>query len=234
MPARGQSRDRRSHQARRRPRRRHRGGGAPAQARRRRARPDRARARRDHRHRHLRRHRRGDRRRRPVDRPLVRARRRHVRVLGALLRRAGVDDPGRRQRLHVLLRDDGRARRLDHRLGPDPRVRRVGRGRRRRLGRVPQRAARLAVRLHAARLARRPAGRGRHGQPAGGLPRARGRGAADARHPRERPRQHDHGVHQGRDPGALHRARRDRVHGDNFTPFAPKGTAAGPSSPRRR
>ena len=59
------------------------------------------------------------------------------------LRRAGLDHPGRRQRLHVLLRDDGRADRLDHRLGPDPRVRRVRRRRGGRLGRLPQRAARL-------------------------------------------------------------------------------------------
>ena len=106
------------------------------------SRPDRAGHRRGHRHRHLRAPRRGDRRRRPGDHPLLRPRRRHLHVLGPLLRRAGVDDPGLRQRLHLRLRDDGRARRLDHRLGPDPRVRRLGRRGRRRLGPVLQRAAR--------------------------------------------------------------------------------------------
>ena len=44
---------------------------------------------------------------------------------GALLRRTGVDDPHRRQRVHVRLRDPGRDLRLDHRLGPHPRVRRL-------------------------------------------------------------------------------------------------------------
>ena len=145
--------------------------------------------RRHHRHRHLRDHRRGDRR--------LRARRSSssfvlagvtCALLRALLRRAGVDDPGLRQRLHLRLRDAGRARRLDHRLGPDPRVRRLGRGGRRRLGRLPQRPARLAVRRQPARLDRRPARRGRHGQPAGRLPRARRRRAADLRRARERAR----------------------------------------------
>ena len=40
-----------------------------------------------------------------------------------LLRRAGLHDPHRRQRLHLRLRDAGRNLRLDHRLGPDPRIR---------------------------------------------------------------------------------------------------------------
>ena len=102
-------------------------GGRPA-------RPDRARHRRDHRHRHLRHPRRGDRRRRAGDHALVHPRRHHVRLLGALLRRAGLEHPGLRQRLHVRLRDDGRARGVDHRLGPDPRVRRLGGGGRGRLG----------------------------------------------------------------------------------------------------
>ena len=48
--------------------------------------------------------------------------------------------------------------------------------------------ARLAVRHHAARRDRRPAGRGRHVQPAGRLPRARGHRAADRRRARERAR----------------------------------------------
>ena len=42
----------------------------------------------------------------------------------------------------VRVRNDGRAHRLDLRLVSGPGVRRLGRGRRRRLGRVPQRAAR--------------------------------------------------------------------------------------------
>ena len=46
-----------------------------------------------------------------------------LRLRGPLLRRDGLDDPDRRQRLHLLLRDARRVHRLDHRLGPDPRVR---------------------------------------------------------------------------------------------------------------
>ena len=46
-------------------------------------------------------------------------RRPRLRVRRPLLRRVRLDDPDRRQRLHLLLRDDGRARRVDHRLGPD-------------------------------------------------------------------------------------------------------------------
>ena len=66
-----------------------------------------------------------------------------------------------RQRVHVRVRDARRAGRLDHRLGPDPRVRRVGRRGRGRLGRLPQRAARLRVRLDAARRrSRQPPGEG--------------------------------------------------------------------------
>ena len=74
---------------------------------------------------------------------------RDVPVLGLLLRRAGLVDPGLGQRVHLRLRDAGRAGRVDHRLGPDPRVRRVGGGGRRRLGRLPEVAAGLAVRHHA-------------------------------------------------------------------------------------
>jgi APA family basic amino acid/polyamine antiporter len=43
----------------------------------------------------------------PVDHLLVRPGRHHVRVLGALLRRALVEHPGRGQRLHVRVRDMG-------------------------------------------------------------------------------------------------------------------------------
>ena len=94
------------------------------QAGRRRARPDRARHRRRHRYRHLRGHRRRHRRCGPGGDPVVRPGGVDVRVLGALLRGAGVVDPGLRQRLHLRLRDARRARGVDHRLGPDPRVRR--------------------------------------------------------------------------------------------------------------
>ena len=92
----------------------------------------------------------------------------------------------------------GELRGVDHRLGPDPRVRRVGRRRRRRLGRLPAEPARLAVRDQPARLARRPARRGRDVQPARRLPRAQRRRAAHLRRARERPHEHDHGVRQGR------------------------------------
>ena len=54
----------------------------------------------------------------PVGDARVHRRRRRLRVRRPLLRRVRVDDPDRRQRLHLLLRDDGRAGRLDHRLGP--------------------------------------------------------------------------------------------------------------------
>ena len=70
--------------------------------------------------------------RRAGHRPLVRPGRGRLPLRRPLLRRVRVDDPDRRQRLHLRLRDAGRARRLDHRLGPDPRVplRRLdGRGR---------------------------------------------------------------------------------------------------------
>ena len=174
-------------------------GRARAQARRRPARPLRARPRRDHRHRHLRDHRRGDRRRRPVDRPLVRARGHHVRVLGAVLRASS-----RRRSRSPAARTRTPTRRwascrLDHRLGPDPRVRRLGRRGRGRLGRLPERAARLGLRLHAARLdlAARPA----RAAPStcrrcsSSLARRR---AADLRRPRERAHEHGHGRHQDR------------------------------------
>ena len=62
-----------------------------------------------------------------------------VRVRGALLRGVRVDDPDRRQRLHLRLRDARRAGRVDDRLGPDPRIR----------GRLDDRGDRLE-RLHAA------------------------------------------------------------------------------------
>ena len=111
---------------------------------------------------------------------LVHPGRRHLRVLRAVLRRAGVRDPGLRQRLHLCVRDDGRAGGLDHRLGPDPRVRRVGGRGRGRLGPVLQRAC--STRCSGSTLPdalARAAGRGRHGQPAGRVPGAGGDRAAD-------------------------------------------------------
>ena len=53
---------------------------------------------------------------------VVHRRRLRLFVRRPLLRRVRGDDPDRRKRVHVRLRDDGRARRLDHRLGLDPRV----------------------------------------------------------------------------------------------------------------
>ena len=201
------------HQADRRTRQGDGGEGHPAQARGRRARPHRARPRRDHRHRHLRDHRRGDHDLRAVDRPLLRPRGRHVRLLRPRLRGARLGDPGLGQRVHVLLRDARRARGVDHRLGPDPRVRRLDRRRRRRLGRLPQRAARHPVRLRAAGLDRQPARRRRRqGQHPGGVPRARRGRRADDRRARVRPHEHDHGVLQARRAAAVPGARHHRVH----------------------
>ena len=99
---------------------------------------------------------------------------------------------------------------MDHRLGPDPRVRRLRRRRRGRLGRLIQHAARP-------RFWSRPsrgtvaASRGRRPQPAGGIHRDRDHGATRHRRARERPHQHDHGVHQGRGARDVHRARPDRA-----------------------
>ena len=61
--------------------------------------------------------------RRPGDRALVHARRdSRCALRRTLLRRVRGDDPDRRHRLHLRLRDAGRVHRLDHRVGPDPRV----------------------------------------------------------------------------------------------------------------
>ena len=209
------------------------GGRRGPAPRRRRPRSHRARHRRDHRYRHLRHHRRGDRRRRPVDRPVVRPGRRDVPVLGALLRRARVEHPGVRQRLHVRLRHDGRAAGLDHRLGPHPRVRRVRRGGGRRLGRLSPEPARLAVRHQPARLHLRPAGRGRHVQPALDVPRARRHGPADLRHPRERADEHRHGDRQDPHPRLLHPGRRS-ARSTATTSRRGRRTASAGRSTRRR
>ncbi len=45
-----------------------------------------------------------------------------LQLCGALLCRTGFDDPHRRQRVHIFLRDARRDFRVDHRLGPDPRI----------------------------------------------------------------------------------------------------------------
>ncbi len=88
----------------------------------------------------------------PGDRPLVPADRHGVRLRRALLRRAGLDDPHRRQRLHLRLRHAGRDLRLDHRLGPDPGVRRLQHGRGGGLLRLSQR--------HSGERLRRPPAQG--------------------------------------------------------------------------
>jgi hypothetical protein len=46
-----------------------------------------------------------------------------LRIRRHLLRRAGLHDPHRRQRVHLFLRHAGRNLRLDHRLGSDPGIR---------------------------------------------------------------------------------------------------------------
>ena len=222
------------HQGDRRARRATRRRRAPAQARGRRARPDRARPRRDHRHRHLRDHRRGDRRLRPGDHPLLRPRRRHLRVLRALLRRAGLDDPGLGQRLHVHLRDARRARGVDHRLGPDPRVRAC---------RSPAVAvgwgqyfndlldSLFGFTLPEA-LADPPGEGGTFNLPAVFIVLAVA-AVLMRRRPRERAHEHDHGRHQARRAGAVHRARRHRVHGGQLQAVRAR-TASTASSPPPR
>ena len=109
--------------------------------------PDAAGHRRHHRHGHLRAHR--NRRGQPGragDHDVVPGRGPGLRVCGAVLRRVRVDDPDRRQRLHLRLRHARRAGGVDDRLGLDPRIRR----------RLDDRRDRLE-RLHAA-----PAGGLRH------------------------------------------------------------------------
>ena len=77
----------------------------------------------------------------PAHRHLLHPGRHRLLVCGALLRRAGLDDPHRRFGLHLQLRHAGRNLRLDHRLGSHPRIRRQQRGRLRQLFRIPQGAA---------------------------------------------------------------------------------------------
>ena len=69
-------------------------------------------------------------------------RRHHLHLRRALLRRVRLDGAGRRLGLHLRLRHAGRAVRLDHRLGPGARVRgRLGDGRQRLVGLLPERPA---------------------------------------------------------------------------------------------
>ena len=81
-----------------------------------------ARRRRDHRHRHLHPHRRGGGPRGTWRDPVLRHRRRDLRLRGALLRRDGQPEPAGRQRLRLFLHDARRADRLGGRLEPDPRI----------------------------------------------------------------------------------------------------------------
>ena len=110
-------------------------------------------------------------------------RRDRLRLRGPVLRRDGVDDPDRRQRLHLLLRDARRVRGLDHRLGPDPRVRARGRDGVGGLGGTGDELPRAVRDRHPAAVDDRPVpdrdARGRHGgaghlQPAGVPDRAGG------------------------------------------------------------
>ena len=81
-----------------------------------------------------------------------------------VLRRTGLDDPDRRQRLHLLLRNARRNFCLDHRLGPDSRIRgqqRRGRGWLCRLYKGATRGIRhqLAGKMGESRLGLRDSGR---------------------------------------------------------------------------
>ena len=135
-----------------------------------------------------------------------------------LLRRAGVDDPGGRQRVHLRLRLVGRAGRLDHRLGPDPGVRAERGHRRRRLVRLlrelPPRprpvAAAGAHRRARIDRGRRPTARwcpGVFNLPAAAIVLLVS-GAARDRHQAVGRRQHGAGGDQGRGAHALRGARR--------------------------
>ena len=222
------------HQGHRRARPRHGGEGRVAAARRRPARPDRARPRRDHRHRHLRHHRRGDRRLRPGDHPVLRPRRRHLRVLRALLRRAGLVDPGLGQRLHVLLRDARRARGVDHRLGPDPRVRASRSPPSRSAGASTSTTSptRCSASRCPTRSPPRPARAASFNLPAVFIVLAV-TALLMRRRPRERALQHGHGVHQARGAGVLHRrSASPRSTAATSSRSRPRGSTA--SSPRPR
>ena len=147
-----------------------------------------------------------------------------LRLRGAVLRRVRLDDSGRRQRLHLRLRDARRAVRLDHRLGPHPRIRGRVDDRRHRLERLlPDASSRgfgLDLPAWMAAGARRT---GRH-QPAGRPHRAADHCAAGDRRPRERPVQRRHGGRQAGGRAVLHRGGRSATSTPtNWSPFAPYG-----------
>ena len=141
---------------------------------------------------------------------------RRLRAGGTVLRRAGLDDPGRRERVYLCLRHLGRVRRLDHRLGPDPRVcaQRLD-GRRGMVGILrqpsPRPGTRPAARAHRGAGSLYGDGRRDHGprrvQSAGGGDRPPGDGAPGRRHPAER--QREHRARRDQDGGA-DRLRRSR------------------------
>ena len=180
---------------------------APANAHR--VRPDDARDRRNHRDRHLRadRHR-GRQPGGPRDRAVVRPCGRRLRLRRPLLCRVRRDDPDRRQRLHLLVRDARRDLRLDDRLGPDSRV--CGRldDRRHRMERVLPADPRR-VRHQPPTVDGRGAGhgRGRARQPAGDSHRPRHHGAPRDRRSRERAVQRGDGRRQAGGGPVLHRRR---------------------------
>ena len=165
--------------------------------------------------------RRGRRHRRPGGHPVVRAGRRGLHVLRAVVRRTGVVDPGVGQRLHLRLRHPRRDRRLDHRLGPDPGVRRLGRRGRGRLGRQLQRLPGRRVRRRSCptRSPTSPEDGGVFNLPAVLVVLAI-TAAAGARRAGERPGQLRHGRRQAAGADVLHRRRvRRRSAPSNFTPF---------------
>ena len=125
------------------------------------------------------------------------------------------------------LRDDGRADRLDHRLGPDPRVRRLGRRRRGRLGRVPDELLDSLFGFSLPDSISSPPGDGGTvNLPAAFLVLAVA-GAADPRRPRERAHQHGHGRVKLVVLALFIVARRSRRStADNFTPFTPTASTA--------
>ena len=140
------------------------------------------RRRRHGRHRHLLRDARSGAARRTGRADLVRARRPRGRTVRALLRRDGLGGADLGIVLLLRLRDARRGGR-DARGGlPGAGVRRVDRGRRLRLERISQPAARRPLRLADPARAQRGAGRGRDHQPSRDRARRHVHAAADPRH----------------------------------------------------
>ena len=180
--------------------------------------PHGARDRLHHRRRHLRSHRhRGGALRGAGHHAVLRDRRHRLRLCRPLLRRACRAAAGRRQHLHLYLRDARRDFRLDHRLGPHPRIRhgRLDRG-----GRLVglHRVAVAQFRHHYPAPIRRRAldggqaagwnhGRG-HRQHSRGPDRPRADRDADRRHQGIGPAQQHHGRGQAVRRGRFHPARR--------------------------